>query len=274
MAKKTQNLPSYKNPPVTEVVIGVQFDQLQNFSILHHGLYFERIKENYPKFEAHPPLSETKEIFGEPSRAVEIVPHFSNMPPLPRSWFLVADGNKLVQLQQDYFIHNWRKVKGDEKYPRFNNICKEFISLWNDFLKFIQEQKLGNVLLNQWEITYVNHIDKGDIWNSLGDLGNVFNCFTNKFSKKYLPVPEKVVLNSTFAFPEKFGRLYVTLQPAMRKRDNVECLQLRLTAKGRLASNNSKSINQALDLGHEWIVLGFTDLTTNQAHKFWGREDI
>jgi len=257
---------------VTEVVIGVQFDQLQNF-ILQHGLYYESIKAQYPKFEAHPPLSKTKEIFGESSRAAEIVSRFSNIPPLPRSWFLDADGNKLVQLQEDHFFHNWRKVKGGEEYPRFSNIRKEFISLWHDFLKFTQEQKLGKVKVNQWEITYVNHIVKDDIWNSLSDLGNVFNCFSDKFSKNYLPVPENFVLNSTFSFPEKFGRLYLALQPALRRSDSVEILQLKLTAKGRINSNEPEVLNKSLDMGHEWIVLGFTDITTNNAHNIWKLEE-
>ena len=27
---------------------------------------------------------------------------------------------------------------------------------------------------------------------------------------------------------------------------------------------------KALDLGHEWVVLGFEDLTTAEMHKHWG----
>jgi len=30
---------------------------------------------------------------------------------------------------------------------------------------------------------------------------------------------------------------------------------------------------KALDVGHEWVVLGFEDLTTAEMHEYWGQRE-
>jgi len=37
-------MPSYENPPVIEVVCGVQFKPIKNFLSVHFGAYWETIK--------------------------------------------------------------------------------------------------------------------------------------------------------------------------------------------------------------------------------------
>lgn len=275
MNKQARTLPSYKNPPVTEVALRIQFDEIKNFDIIHPGLYYERIKKNdYVNIQTHPPLSPLLEITEKFNGSQEISAEISILqkPPLPRCWFLSSDGNRLIQLQADQFVHNWRKKSGEEPYPRYERIFRTFIDLWEDFLAFAVEQEFGDIKPNHWEVTYVNHIDKGQGWESISDFGNIFSAWSGKSTENYLPTPENIVLNTTYAFPDKQGRLYIIAQRAIRKTDNVECIQLRLIAKGKLNSNQKEDIQNALELGHEWIVQGFTDITTPEAHKIWQRE--
>jgi len=270
--KQKRNLPDYDNPPVTEVVIGVQFDRLEKFNALHPGIYWQRVKDNYPVFKAHPPLADKVEVFDSlPPPPKEVM--FSQVPPIPRCWFIENEQNRVIQLQAEHFLHNWRKVKGTDTYPRYDKIRKDFKALWTDFLKFVREEKLGEVKANHWEVTYVNHLTKGVEWDSLADLKKIFSYWSGKSSEKYLPEPENLDLNLSYVFPDKQGRLYISLGRAFRASDKTEVLLLKLTARGRLESPDSKTLLRSLDLGREWIVRGFTDFTSNQAHCIWKRKD-
>ena len=273
MPKRKRTLPDYDNPPVTEVVISVQFDKLNKFGIVHPGLYWNRIRKNYPKFEEHPPLQSIFEKFDDKEPQVQEV-EFSTVPPLPRIWFLDESGNRLVQLQSTRFIHNWRKITGEEDYPRYERIRKEFSELWKDFLNFVSEQKLGEVKPNHWELTYVNHIQKGDGWNSPKDLGKLFPCMSDHNKESFLPEPEHINFKSVYIFPKVLGRLYISFASALRRSDLADIIRLDLTARGRLDSPDTSSIMCGLDNGHEWIVRGFTDFTSSEAHKIWKRKDI
>ena len=265
-------LPDFNEPPVIETVLGLQFDSLESFSIPHFGLYWFKILADYPKFNVQPPLTHVVEQFGEETRkpySIEM-----GLAPFPelRCWFVNDTENRLIQIQKDRFIYNWRKIKETEEYPHYDYLKPKFIEEWNRFCQFLEEVKLGNVNINQCEITYVNHIDIGKGWKSYGDLNKVFSCWSGDPSVNFLPEPEMVSLNTRYVMPEKRGRLYIIMQPGIRRHDAKEILQLQLIARGKPASSSIEDIMEWFDLGHEWIVKGFTDFTTDNMHEIWGRK--
>lgn len=271
MTRKKRDLPDFDNSPVCEVVIGIQYDTLDKFDTVHTGTYWQRIREKYPKHETHPPLTPNIEYFEE-SKVTQPILGFSSIPPLPRSWFLDETETRLVQLQNTHFFHNWRKIIGDEDYPRFTLIRKEFITLWEGFLIFTSEQNIGKVNPNHWEVTYVNHINKGEGWESPKDLANIFPICAGKPSEKFLPEPEKVSFRINYLFPDDRARLYITAEPAIKRSDQTEVMRLNLTARGRIDSPKTQDILTCIEKGHEWIVRGFTDFTSEEAHKLWKRK--
>ncbi len=267
----TKPIPSFKKPPVTEVVLGVQFDKLKSFNSLHYGLYRERVAINYPNYEDRPPLVSSFELFGDKAQSF-FKQHMSSIPPLRRGWFIEKEGNRLIQIDPEHFFHNWRKVTGDENYPRYPKVKEDFLALWGDYLEFLKDVASEEVKVNHWEVTYVNHIDKTEGWDNLDDLENIFAQWSSGLTEGFLSVPETLEIKQTYAFPEQRGRLHVVLQPAIRHRDNKECILLRLTARGRLDSSEPETVSKHLDMGREWIVRGFADLTTPKAHELWQRE--
>ena len=92
MVNKNRTLPDYETPPVTEVVVGVQFDPLPNYNALHPGVYRQRIKDRYPKYEARPPLQKNVEFF-EGMQPPLIGCKLTGVPPVPRSWFIEEKEN-------------------------------------------------------------------------------------------------------------------------------------------------------------------------------------
>src|SRR4051794_29636475 len=111
-------LPEYDNPPLNEVVIGVQFESLKKFTASHLGLFWSRIRTEYPKSEDNHPLLHQKELFDPTPSSANDQQFLIATGKVPRSWFLSTDGRQLIQLQHDQFLRNWRKLTPDDEYPR------------------------------------------------------------------------------------------------------------------------------------------------------------
>jgi hypothetical protein len=67
------------------------------------------------------------------------------------------------------------------------------------------------------------------------------------------------------------GRLHVAASPGYRTDDQQPLLTLALTARCRPASEGIDDIMDVLDLGREYVVRGFSDLTTPAMHERWGK---
>lgn len=273
MDSQRRTLPDYSKPPVNEVVLGVQFDALENFGAVHPGLFWQKIRESYPIFSVQPPIASTTETFGEqgqPEAKVQAL--LSRVPPVPRCWFLDTPENRLVQLQPDRFLYNWKKVTGIEDYPHYDVIFPEFKKQWQSFLSFAEEETLGAAKLNHWEVTYVNHIYQGEGWNDLGDLHKLFPILSNNVLADHLKTPENINLTLAYSYPDEFTRLHIVLTTAYRRKDNALLLQFKFTARGKLDSDDNEPLYRCLDFGHKIIVSNFTDLTSPEAHTLWERK--
>ena len=274
MSAPKHTIRDFTNPPVVETVLSVQFAPLSKVSIPDMGLYWQKIRHEFSRIELRPPVAHVKEEFvSDPAKAAaqfnfELVPATELQ---IRCWFLDKKGNKFLQVQNDRFIHNWQKVTGDEIYPRYETVRSKFEEEWVRFCEFLKEENLGTPVVDQCEVTYVNHIEYGKGWKSYAELNKVIAPWSGTSSGEFLPAPEKVNLNVTYLLPDNLGRLHISLLPVIRARDAKEVLQLNLTARGAPASPENKDIYEWLDLGRKWVVEGFTDFTNGEMHKTWGR---
>jgi uncharacterized protein (TIGR04255 family) len=266
-------LPDYERPPVIEVVCGIQFESLANFQATALGLFWQRIREEYVDTKEMPPLPPTKEQFGEISKGITPEIEILSSPPIPRMFYVDKTGSWLMQLQKDRFLHNWRKEKESDVYPRFPVVFGKFWNSWEKYLRFCQEEKLGELTINQLEITYINHIPAGDGWSELGELGKVFPDVGWRTRSRFLPSPESMGLRLSFALPEGKGRLHVSLNYAIRLTDNHPVLLCEMTARGMSLTKDPSDIRAWFELGREWIVRGFADIIDLKVQKeCWGRK--
>ena len=109
-----RRLPDFDEPPVIETVLGVEFAPLEKWSIPHFGLFWARIKDDYPHHQALPPISSRIEKFGAETKQpqppkLELVSEIS-----VRCWFVNTPKTRLIQVQNDRFVHNWRKTAQTE----------------------------------------------------------------------------------------------------------------------------------------------------------------
>lgn len=267
---RPRNLPDFRCPPVVETVLSVQFGRISALRTAHFGLYWSEIRDRFPASEEHGELPSALERFPEqPQPAVGIQFQALEAPPTPRFWFVDAGGTELIQIQRDRFIKNWRKTGEGDKYPRYESVREGFDHDFSDFVQFISLNQLGTIRVNQCEVTYVNHIVAGEGWENYADIEKVFTVWRQPLST-FPGQAEDLTFRARFPISEPrgefVGRLYVTLQPAMRLSDGRPMFLLDLTARGQVGEGTD-----FFDLGRKWIVHSFAALTTPSMHKIWGR---
>jgi uncharacterized protein (TIGR04255 family) len=272
-AASPSSLPRYAKPPVIEVAISVQFDTLALFELVHFGLLWELLRERYPRTEHQPPLNSVVELFGSPASQQASLSFVSGFP-VGRAWYLSEDKCHLIQVQPDRFTLNWRKLDTGADYPSYETLKARFTDELDLFLGFVREHTLGELEPRQCELTYINHIYAGKGWRTPHDLPSILNVWANNTSQPGLPELEDAFLRWQYRYEDNgapLGRLHVQLQSAFRATDRSRLLVLDLTARG---APIGKGINGALafsDRAHEWIVRGFTAITTAQMHRLWER---
>ena len=116
MAKK---LPEYQNPPVTEVALSVTFSPLEKWKSAHSGLYWSKVLTRYPLTEVYPELPHQIENFDDVQPPTVSIQFEMFNPDNQRYLFLTEPSTRVIQVQRDRFVTNWRQIDGDEPYPRY-----------------------------------------------------------------------------------------------------------------------------------------------------------
>jgi uncharacterized protein (TIGR04255 family) len=263
------DLPEYENPPVGEVVCGVQFKTLEKLRIPHFGLFWEGCKAEYPRCQEVAPLIPLVERFGaDEGEAVQLPGEV----PLPRVWFLNSEETGIIQVQRDRFLHNWKKVKSTDKYPRYHTVIELFKRQLGLFEQFLAQYDLGEILPVQYEMTYVNHIRQGDGWENLSELSRVFRDYSWRNDERFLPGIEHINLRKSFELPERMARLYVSIRDGKLIEGQTPVILFELTVRGIPGEHSREAMWKWFDVAREWIVRGFTDLTSDAIQKnVWRR---
>jgi uncharacterized protein (TIGR04255 family) len=197
-----------------------------------------------------------------------------------RVWYLTETGDQLVQVQPDRLVHNWRRTSLEEPYPRYETLRPAFAAEAELLLEFLSEAGLPAPHIAQAEVTYINPIPMSTLGQP-PDLGRVLAPWSGVYSDGFLPLAEDVGFNVRYRIPDSssgqpVGRLNVVgnpaLQPGAPGAEPEEVFMLQLFARGGpLGSGGLDGAIAFLDLGHDWVVRGFTSLTTEVMHAEWGR---
>ena len=263
-------LPDYDNPPVVETVVGFQFRPLSGFTNAHLGAFWQHIgQQNWPTVADLPPLPRREERFTPEAQWGKRLKLQLSQDPSARVQVKNLDGSRMVQLQNGRLHLNWLGDGGD-RYPRYTRVRSEFQSCLSQLFRFADDQQIGTVEPEQWEVTYVNHIPQG-LWGSPGDW-TFFKPLNAVPSIDGLIQAESFSGEWHFVLPEQRGRLHVQWQHAIQEEaEPTELIRLNLTARGPVAHSDhvESSILSGIDLGHETIVRSFRLLMSDSANREW-----
>ena len=233
-------LPDFETPPVTEVALSMQFEELTDFRAIHLGLLWQTLGQSrFPKFEEQPPVQPSTERIGA-TKVVELPKvELLEIPPMPRYLFVSEDGTEVVQVQPDRFTVNWRKRSESDIYPRFERLLDLFQEQVALFEEFLSKHDLGRILVNQAEVTYVNRIRQT---TEPRKLDRIFAVFSGAFTDDFLQEAEESY--SYFRFPidhedRRIGSLYVDVRPETPG-DQDSPLKMVLLARGKPAGSSTR----------------------------------
>ena len=256
-----KSLPSYENPPIIEVVCGVQFETIYDLHAPLTGKFWAEIETDFPTVQMQPTLEPVRENLSGEGSPQTMTLAFSTLPPLPRIWFISADETELVQLQSDRFLFNWRKQDVAPVYPRFEAVFSRFMKTFEIFGVFLDKNEIIRPKINQFELTYINGIDREEVNGQIKSIHSILpDLAWRESGSRLLREPEHVALNSSFLLPDSLGRLHLAAGSALNVKTGLPALRLELTARGIDATGDS-SIEDWFAVAHEWIVKAFADVT-------------
>jgi uncharacterized protein (TIGR04255 family) len=275
---RVRDLPDFTAPPLSEVVLSIQFAALTNLKSAHVGLLWNRLRADYPNVTEQPPIQTTFETFGVPPKQIPVMQIETFLsPPLPRYWFEHVGLPDLFQLQQDRIVHNWRQQSDYSRaYPRYESVKTRFEKEIELFVNWLSDEKLGELQPNQCEVTYTNIISLPSGASLHNELESVTPIWAGKFSEDSPNKLENANIQMSFLFShddKPAGRVYVTFQPAFRQSDRSPVIKLELTARGRPRGESIADALAFLDIEREQVVRTFAAVTSTEMHKLWGRTD-
>jgi uncharacterized protein (TIGR04255 family) len=278
-ATRPKDLPNFERPPLNEVVLSIQFATLEKLKSVHIGLLWARFRTQYPDVTEQATINAEFEIFGAPPQPGPRI-KFEQLlaPPMPRYWFEKSGKPDLLQVQQDRIIHNWRKHEDEPIYPRYETVRDRFRAEVDQFVSFLDDEKLGELRPNQCEVTYTNIIELENSESVHDRLPEITSLWTSRFSEPLIDMDfENISIGLQLKMLEAgkpVGRVHVSFQPAVRTSDpSKQVIKLDITARGRPKQETPESAFDFLDLGRRAVVKTFAAVTTPSLHSMWGRTD-
>lgn len=265
-------LPDFGHPPLAEVALSMQFEELSNFRVIHLGALWEQFATEFQLTEEQPPVPATVELLGVPQ--VLSGPQFQllNAPPMPRYLFLSNETSFVIQVQQDRFTVNWRRKSKDDVYPRFESVIGRFEDFVGRFSDFITKKNLGIIRVTQAEVTYVNRIETAEL---SGSVEGIVSVLSGRYSDNFLHDPDEVNLTLRFPIHESAqlrGRLHIIAHTG-KSVDSRNPMNLMLLARGKPQGDDIKAALDFFAIGRKHIVSAFASVTSQDMHRRWGRTD-
>lgn len=264
--------PDFKNAPLVEVALSVQFQPLAGFAGAHAGEFWQEVKADFPVAQDQPPLQPINEFFGgsRPAPAfMDIGLSFGYTG--TRTFFLTADGDFLIQIQNNRFAVNWRKTAAKPEYPRYEAVKAKFDKYFEMFRKFVAKSGIGSgiVKTDLFEAHYVNQwlLEKGKSYDAaIGDWVKLLNNQITSLEMEQASISTQYLIKGISDQP--VGRLYLNVSPIINVSGQFG-INLELICRTLPFEDGAKAEFAPLDLAREKIVTTFKQITSDSAHQFW-----
>jgi uncharacterized protein (TIGR04255 family) len=250
-----------EKPPVIETSLGCFFSRIEGWNVLHFGALWDRFREKYPLAEFPPPILPML----EPPIRIQWSPGDVLIP--IRSLFTDASKTQLVQLQADLFLHNWRKTDKTPNYEHYDRILPLFKEDWATFSSFLEEQSLRRPTISRCEMTYFNHIVRGEHWQDYADFPRLFRAWRGFEKDSVFGNIELAAFNVVQAIGR--GKVTMVVSPGVRTLDGKEILQMNVTATRVPDGSEDKDLFAGLDDCHEIALKAFNSFVTEEALQKW-----
>lgn len=266
-----KEIASFDEPPVNETVLAVGFASLAGMGAAHFSRFQQAHLPNYSEAEELPAYNMPIERLSGGNAGISFA--LSQGIPPTRTAFVDPAGDRLFQIQRDWFGHNWRRT-GDSQYPRYPDLKRSFLEGWKEFGDWAAgEAGRPPLEVAQAEVTYINHLPALEVDGKKTKApARLLRLFSVAQLGEGVQELESVNLSTSALFTDQnglpVGRLHISFGPSQtREGDAVNILNL--TARGAPEMGLSKFF----DAARAAIVTTFVQLTDTELHTQWGRND-
>ncbi len=258
-------IPEFSAPPVVEVAIGIEFVPILGLDVIRLTDIVRDWSPDYPDSQQAPAL-------------VPAIPPGTAFLPLQisasnlRLWAIQSDQRRLIQVQHDRLILNWRRLNDPAgTYPSYKILIGEFSKRWSEFVVKLKGMGFERPRPLVGEVTYVNVISLADFDN---DPGNVISLFAQPN-----PLGDPAFSTVSEGFDVTIGEevcgqmtvQYVHGVDPIAGRVDALTVSSRVTFPSSPAADEGVPVVPELDRAHVVSVGGFARVTTHRAHEMWGR---
>ena len=279
----------FENPPVVETLFGIQFRPLAGFTSAHFGWFWQSVLGREWGHPAEAPLlPERQERFdrGPAWETSAVTLKVVDRPGPERMLFTHTDGSRRLQLQPGLLVLNWRlqaepSEPGGEtatsfRYVHFEERLSQFRTAMAGLSRFCEGAGLPEMIPNQWEVTYINHISRGTLWEHPRDWPHLLPSLFPEWSGFDGAALEAMGGRWQLELKDRRGRLYVNagLERRVSGEAREDVLALTLTARGPVpvdAPAEGSRVEAGLTVGHDAVVRGFAAITSETARRTWGQ---
>ena len=263
---------NFARPPVEEVVLSVLFNPLDRLLAPHLGEIWQEFKKGgFAHIVEQPPLFHAVETFPVLDQEAQL--RIGNVPPLARIWFIHETETEIIQVQRDRFTFNWRKTEPHPVYPGFTAVCEKFEDFYSRFGKVIKNMQIGEVTPLQYELTYIDQLRPRDGWETLDDIGKIYNLFSHSSqTQSFWFGMEAVNFQSSFPLADLHGWLHVSMGNRIKMPEQTQTLQTDFTVRG-FPENAEDTMITWFKSARDEIRERFTGMFTEDIQiKEWGRK--
>jgi uncharacterized protein (TIGR04255 family) len=247
------------------------FESVPAFGIGHFGLFWDRIREEFPSCVSQPAITNVVETFGSPkAMSVEL---FQGAPPT-RALYQSRTSGELIQVQADRFSFNWKLVSGAE-YPRYDATLPRFWALFDLFAEFLRQKKLGPIALTQCEVTNVNIIPVAEFGGTFGQAASALAVHVPTLEEYPELALENAQVAARYLMSDEdgvpFGRVHASAHSVFNIATAEAAIRLDLTARGGKPSLDRQSAQEFFECSRNAINAAFLAYTSVKAHAHWGK---
>ena len=266
---------TYLVPPIEELALSIQFKSLEGLVAPRVGkLWAQKFASHLPRLEEHPPIQEAIERFEPPKPHAFSFKWETGAQP-NRVWMLSESGTELLQVQQNRMVSNWRKQGTSAQYPKYHpGLREKTLEAWRHFSEFVNKEGLGELIPNQCEVTYVDHIPIEDLPGGEGWPGQLLTCMLPTYEDPQLGQTEEASCSLVFRLSRAkdhppYGRLRFSAKPKTRKADGKKVLVLNTVARGAPEGPSEDLVFETLDLLQKEASDFFKRVTTQHMQDLW-----
>jgi uncharacterized protein (TIGR04255 family) len=238
--------------PLVEVIFVIEFTEIQEFSSIHFGLFWETIKDEFPRSADREPTYESEDI---------------TLPPLRRVAFIDNNNERMIQVQNNSFVYNCQIINSPSNFETY---FQRFAQRWLFFKNWCNEQFGESPNPLQYQFDCINVVEINHQWKDFKKSSSTFNFLNENWLKDSIDLTS-FKFQFIYDMPDNLGIVKIIIDeffqdlekesnPDDEENQNVVIFQFNAMSN-ELENDNQENLSEWYQSACNCIVKYFSELT-------------